>query len=88
MFVLRWMFDETQSGLWDLYPWKASTYHGAQVTLQHAVVGLPIPPSHRLPESRGFRPLVALVNGHFAAAVQPRLQGAPVRTEITSCGYR
>lgn len=47
--------------------------------MEHAVVGLPVSPPQSVPESQGLRSFVTLVNRHFAAAVQPRLQGTPAR---------
>lgn len=44
------------------------------LTLQHAVVGLPVPPPESFPESHWFRSFIAFPNGHSAAAVEPRLQ--------------
>lgn len=43
--------------------------------MEHAVVGLPVSPPQSVPESQGLRPFVTLVNCHFAATVQPGLQG-------------
>ena len=42
--------------------------------MQHAVVGLPVPPTQGFPEAGGLRPLVTLHDGHLTAAVKPRLQ--------------
>lgn len=47
------------------------------ITLQHAVVRFPVFPSQSLPEARRFSAFVTLVDGHLAAAVQPRLQRTP-----------
>jgi len=54
-------------------------YRCVWCTLQHAVVGLPVFPFQRLPEARRLRPLIALMYGHLAAAVEPRLQRTPER---------
>ena len=48
---------------------------GPGLTLEHAVVGLPVSPPQSVPESQGLRSFVTLVNCHFAATVQPGLQG-------------
>lgn len=47
------------------------------LTLEHAVISLPVLPAQSLPESRGLHPLITLKDGDFTAAVQTCLQGAP-----------
>lgn len=45
------------------------------VTLKHAVVGFPVPPSQGVPESQGLGTFVTLMDCHVAAAVQACFQG-------------
>lgn len=52
-------------------------------TLQHAVVCLPVLPTKGFPESRRLRPLIAFLNGDFAAAVETCLQ----RTTVARHGW-
>lgn len=54
-------------------------------TLQHAVVGLPVLLAQRLPETGWLRPLVTLQDADVAAAVEPRLQRTPGRSQTLCC---
>lgn len=50
---------------------------GCAITLKHAVVSLPVPPPHSIPEAQGLGPFITLMDRHVAAAVQSCFQGTP-----------
>ena len=57
---------------------------GCRLTLKHAVVGFPVSPPQSIPEPQGLRAFITLMNCHFAATVQPGLQGTSAWRESNS----
>lgn len=57
---------------------------GCRLTLKHAVVGFPVSPPQSVPEPQGLRAFITLMNCHFAATVQPGLQGTSAWREANS----